>query len=93
MHQLDRIPVRQDGLLQLRPADDLTVELDDHGPRIEAQLAEQIRHRSRPGNPARLTIHHDLDLAQVSPAQGASMASVAAAGSGACHSARMAATP
>jgi hypothetical protein len=93
MNQLDGITVSQRSVVQTWPAYDLPIQLDDDGPRIEAEMAEQIGHAGGARNSAGLPVDHDLQLAHSSFTQGASRASVAAAGSGACHSARMAATP
>lgn len=77
----------------MRPPHDPAIELDHHGARIETEMLKEIRRGGGTREPPRLTVHHDLEIAHVVSAQGASMARVAAAGSAACHSARMAATP
>jgi hypothetical protein len=93
VHQLDRVAGGEGGGAQAGTADDLAVELHDHGARVEAQRRQQIEQGRRLGDAARLSVHHDLHVAHPSSIHGASRASAAAAGSGACHSARMAATP
>ena len=93
MHEFYGITVREGCVVQTWPAYDLPVQLNDDSPGIEAQMMEQIGHRRGAGDAAGHAVYHYFELAHGSFIQGASRASVAAAGSGACHSARMAATP
>jgi hypothetical protein len=40
MHQLHGISLRDNRVLELRSADDLPIDLDHHGSRIQTELAE-----------------------------------------------------
>jgi len=93
MHQLHCVPLGQGGVAQLGPPHNLAIQLDHHGAGVESKVVQQVGRRGRSRNTVRLAIHHDLELVHVFSSQGASMDSVAAAGSSACQSARMAATP
>ena len=93
MHQLDRISVGQRRIGQARAADDLAVQLDNHRPRVETEMPQQVGCRGRTGETTRLTIDLDLELTHRLSTQGASRARAAAAGLSANQSARMAATP
>src|SRR5215210_6814202 len=93
VHQLDGISRGEGGLLQLSSTYDLAVELDDDGPGVEAQVPEEAGHGRGARDPPGFSVQDDLYVAHTSLSQGSNSARVAPAGSGACQSARMAATP
>src|SRR4051812_12303627 len=93
VHQLDGVSSSERGLLQLSSTDDLAVKLHDYGPRVEAEVREERGHGRGAGDPPRFSIQDDLYVGHTSLSQGSNRARVAPAGSGACQSARMAATP
>lgn len=77
----------------MRAPDDLPIELDHHRARVKAQVPEQVGGGGRTWDATRLAVNQDLELDHRSPVHGKSIARVAAAGSGANQSARIAATP
>src|SRR4051794_30441772 len=79
MHQLHTVAVREAGVRQSRPADDLPIELDHHCAGIQLELLEQIRQRRRSGDCAGLSVHRDMHLTHPSSIQGASSSSTALA--------------
>src|SRR5215213_6413288 len=93
VHQFEGIAGSQRDLIQMRAADDLPVELHHHCSRVEVQLVEQVGNGGWTGYPPGLPVYDYVQLIHASPAHGSSIANTAAAGSGAYHKARMAATP
>jgi hypothetical protein len=93
VHQLHGISIRQSRFGQPGTPDDLPVELDHYGASVKTEVSKEIGRGGRAGEAARLAVNDDLKLAHWLSSHGASMARVAAAGSGECHSALMAATP
>ena len=93
MNQLHRVPSGQGGVVQLRPPYNFSIQFEHHRAGVEAEVAQQVGRSGGPRNPPGLPIHHDLEFVHLFSTPGANMESVAAAGSSACQSARMAATP
>lgn len=93
MHQLHRVPICQRGVIQLQPPYNLAIQLDHHRAGVESEMPQQVGRRGGSRKMPGFPVHQDLELAQEFSTQGASMERVAAAGSSACQSARIAATP